>query len=137
MSRFSGTKAKNGIKIAALTAVTAFGIVGGPMVTSASAAIVCGPSNFAARLTGSTTRYVCAGQTVTLGASDSYTLLTIETSDRVWLHQTASGTTGWADCGEVTGASPTHQAFISLSGRDTSPGNIQVTNNTTPCSGIQ
>jgi hypothetical protein len=138
MSRFSETRAGNSAKMAAMAAVAVFGIVGGPIVTQASAATVCGASNFSARLQGGTvTVYVCGITTRNLGGSDLYSTLTIRTPDRIWLHQTVSGTGGWADCTEQPGATgPSSQVTVALTGRDTNPGNLQISNNTTFCTGI-
>ena len=138
MSRFSGTRTRNSVKMVAMAAVAALGIVGGPIVTQASAATSCGASNFSARLQGgSVTVYVCGVTTRNLGGSDLYSTLTIRTPDRIWLHQTVSGATGWADCIEESDATgPSSQVTVALTGRDTNPGNLQISSNTAFCSGI-
>ena len=138
MSRLSGSRTRNSAKMAVMAAVAAFGIVGGPIVAQASAApAACGASNFSARLQGgSVTVYVCGVTTRGLGGSDLYSTLTIRTTDRIWLHETVSGATGWADCTEQSDANQSHEVTLSLSGRDTNPGNIQISSNTAFCSGI-
>ena len=70
---------------------------------------------------------VCAYGTGSLSvAGHTFNLLFSNVPNRIWLHQTSTGG-GWADCFRAQFASWT------LSGRDRTPGNIQVSANTAAC----
>jgi len=56
------------------------------------------------------------------------TYMVLHSTNRVWLHQNLDSS-GWADCFH-TSSPPTRR---DLHGRDTDPGNIQVSSNTAAC----
>ena len=60
--------------------------------------------------------------------SEPFTSMTIHVRNRVWFHQNPDGS-GWADC--FSTSSPPRS--FTLSGRDRTPGNIQISSNTAPC----
>ncbi|HET7014380.1 MAG TPA: hypothetical protein VFI65_10745 [Streptosporangiaceae bacterium] len=120
-----------------MAAVAALGIAGQPIVAQASATSTCGQANFWAELIGGTVKvYVCGVTTRNLGGPDLYSTLIIRVPNRIWLHQTVSGSTGWADCDEQSGASMSGPVTVGLSGRDMNPGNLQISSNTAFCTGI-
>lgn len=60
--------------------------------------------------------------------SEPFTSMTIHVHNRVWFHQNPDGS-GWADC--FSTSNPPRS--FTLSGRDRTPGNIQISSNTAPC----
>lgn len=60
--------------------------------------------------------------------SEPFTSMTIHVHNRVWFHQNPDGS-GWADC--FSTSNPPRS--FTLSGRDRTPGNLQISSNTAPC----
>ena len=137
MSRMSRTMARVGTRTALATAASAIAVIGlaaavpaGASASvaapaSASVTAACGPSNASAALLGSASlAYFCGvgSYPVLVGP---FTILSINVPNRIWLHQDRNGG-GWGDCFSGT-------ADWVLSGRDRSPGNLQISANTAPC----
>jgi hypothetical protein len=105
----------------------------GSVLTSAGAASAatgqCAQNSGFAWLGGSEPHCLQATGTYTFsGSQDSFSYLVNNTGFRVWFHQDANGS-GWADCFNHG------NAYGIANGRDANPGNVQVTNNSSPCSG--
>ena len=73
---------------------------------------------------------ICGGTGIfpTPSGFQPFTDLTVRRTNRVWLHQTYPAK-GWADCFSV----PNPPKTFALSGRDKTPGDLQVSANTAGC----
>jgi hypothetical protein len=101
-------------------------------ITTNSAACTSGPANVAVQcstnaamaFTDAPNECYYPGHTYNI-SGESPSFLTNATGYRVWLHQNPNGS-GWADCFS-------NNNVYFLSGRDASPGNLQVTTNPAAC----
>jgi len=118
------------ITIVASAALLATSLAGGPRTTPVLADTSgCGPTVYEVDAHASTTdAYFCFTGTVNTQGQGPFVSLRTSVPDRIWLHQHADWS-GWNDCFQHAGGVYTFQ----LSGRDTTPGSIQLTANTTPC----
>ena len=118
------------ITIVASAALLAASLAGGPRTTPVLAdASGCGLSHYeVVAHTATTDSYFCFTETVNTQGQGPFLYLRTNVSDRIWLHQHADWS-GWNDCFEHAGGVFTFQ----LSGRDTTPGSIQLTANASPC----
>jgi hypothetical protein len=120
-------------------AVGMIGLLAAAVVTAASAtgaagaltaqASGCGQTDYlvaASRATGDA--FFCGIGTHNTEHDGPFYSLGDRGSNRIWLHQHPNGK-GWADCFQHSGGEHT----FTLTGRDTTPGNIQVSANTSPC----
>jgi hypothetical protein len=90
---------------------------------------VCGNSNFKVRLAGTFFNvYVCAVGLYDITGLGPFQHMRDTVTNRVWLHQTFPAQ-GWGDCFR-TGNPP---VTFDLDGRDSNPGDVQLSSNTSPC----
>jgi len=116
------------------------GLLAGAVVTAAGATAAagalsarasgCGPTDYVvAAHRANIDAFYCGIGTYNTRGDGPFHSIDERGSNRIWLHGQKPNGTDWADCFQHSGGEHT----FALAGRDTTPANIQVSANTSPC----